>query len=146
MSSYWTQERKKVERAIRELVKLSQQARAAHNGLVANAYELAICILRRQFPSNTTDVEHKVLERIVEHSADIADILRQHAANLSGFLGKCSTSREEVERMEARVDHLHGLASELAALTPSALDEKCPCTHNVRVGEGGSICTEHGER
>lgn len=48
----WTEERKKVEKAIQELVHLSQLARAkrtARGNAVACAYEHAILILQRQF-------------------------------------------------------------------------------------------------
>jgi len=58
--SDWTEDRKRVERAILELVRLSQERRAERNDAAANAYERAIRILRRQFhgqigPSETKE-------------------------------------------------------------------------------------------
>ena len=45
----WTEERKKVERAIIELVRLYHQARGNHNNVAANAYEQAIRVVNREF-------------------------------------------------------------------------------------------------
>jgi len=46
--SHWSEERKKVERAILELVRLSQEARHKKNHDAANAYERSILVVRRK--------------------------------------------------------------------------------------------------
>ena len=56
------------------------------------------------------------LERVVKGKGDIAACLREAAANLSGFGGKCTT-KESAAWLDGRVEYLRRLADDIESLS-----------------------------
>ena len=56
-------------------------------------------------------------ERIVEAKDEIASCLRDAAANLSGFGGRCRGNKEAISWLDGRVEYLRQLADDVEALS-----------------------------
>ena len=122
--SYWTEDRKKAERAVVELVRKSQEERhletkywdsdraaAVHHQIRAQAYEWALTIIGRQF------------DKPLAYRSSITDVIRDLESRLVEEINRANQWRDWCDKAGARADRAEAAAEQARDLLANEIDQ-----------------------